>query len=46
MALKLAEHATIYFSSVVMREMLDFFLLCHEVMVDPKMNQHLEVLFL
>jgi hypothetical protein len=43
---QLAEHASIYSTSVVLREILDFFLLCHEIMADPKLKQHLEVLFL
>jgi hypothetical protein len=46
MASQLAEHATIYFSSVVLREILDCFLLFHEVMADPRLKQHPEVLFL
>jgi hypothetical protein len=46
MASQLAEHAAMYSAFIVLREILDCFLLCHEVMVDPKLNQHLEVLFL
>jgi hypothetical protein len=46
MASKLAEHAAMYSASAVLREILDCFLLCHEVMADPKLKQHLEVLFL
>jgi hypothetical protein len=46
MASQLAEHATMYFASVVLREILDCFLLCHEVMADLKLKQHPEVLFL
>jgi hypothetical protein len=45
-ASQLAEHATMYSASVVLREKLDCFLLCHEIMVDPKLKQHPEVLFL
>jgi hypothetical protein len=46
MASQLEEHAAMYYASVVLREMLDCFLLCHEFMADPKLKQHLEVLFL
>jgi hypothetical protein len=46
MASQLAEHATMYFAFVVLRAILDFFLLCHEVMADPRLKQHPEVLFL
>jgi hypothetical protein len=46
MASQLAEHATMYYASIVLREILDCFLLCHEVMVDPRPKQHLEVLSL
>jgi hypothetical protein len=42
MASQLAEHAAIYSSFVVLRAILDCFLLCHEVMTD----QHPEFLFL
>jgi hypothetical protein len=45
-ASQLAEHATMYFASAVMRAMLDCFLLSHEIMADPKLKQHPEVLFL
>jgi hypothetical protein len=45
-ASQLAEHATMYSASVVLRAMLNCSLLCHEVMVDLKLKQHLEVLFL
>jgi hypothetical protein len=43
---QLVEHAVMYFSSIVLREILDFFVLYHEIMVDPKLKQHPEVLFL
>jgi hypothetical protein len=46
MASQLAEHATMYSTSAVLREILDCFLLCHEVMVDLRLKQHPEVLFL
>jgi hypothetical protein len=46
MASQLAEHATMYFTSAMLRAILDCFLLCHEVMADPRLKQHLEVLFL
>jgi hypothetical protein len=45
-ALQLEEHASMYSSSVVLRAMLDCFLLCHEIMADPKLKQHPEVIFL
>jgi hypothetical protein len=45
MASELAEHETMYSSYVVLREVLDSFLLFHEVMVDPRLKKHLEVLF-
>jgi hypothetical protein len=43
---QLVEHAAMYSSSVVLREILDCFLLCHEVMADLKLKEHPEVLFL
>jgi hypothetical protein len=46
MASQLVKHVAMYSASAVMREILDFFLLCHEVMADPKLKQHYEVLFL
>ena len=46
MASQLEKHATMYSASVVLRVVLDYFLLCHEIMVDPKLKQHPEVLFL
>jgi hypothetical protein len=42
----LAEHATMYSASAMLGAMLDCSLLCHEVMVDPRLKQHPEVLFL
>jgi hypothetical protein len=45
-ASQLAEHATMYSSYIVLREILDCFLLCHEIMADPKLKQHPEVIFL
>jgi hypothetical protein len=42
----LAEHATMYSTSVMLGVMLDCSLLCHEIMADPRLKQHLEVLFL
>jgi hypothetical protein len=45
-ASQLAEHAAMYSASAVLREILDFFLLCHEIIADPKLKQHPEVLFL
>jgi hypothetical protein len=46
MASQLTEHATMYSSSVMLRSILDCFLLYHEIMVDPILKQHPEVLFL
>jgi hypothetical protein len=46
MASQLAEHVAMYSAFVMLREILDYFLLFHEVMVDPKLKQHPEVLFL
>ena len=46
MASKLVEHAAMYSTYVVLRAILDCFLLFHEVMADPKLKQHLEVPFL
>jgi hypothetical protein len=46
MASQLAEHAAIYSASTVLGAILGCFLLCHEVMVDPGLKQHLEVLLL
>jgi hypothetical protein len=45
-ASQLAEHATMYSASAMLREMLDFFLLYHKIIADPKMKQHPEVVFL
>jgi hypothetical protein len=45
-ASQLEEHAAMYFASIVLREVLDFFLLSHEIMADPKLKQHPKVLFL
>jgi hypothetical protein len=46
MASQLAEHATMYYASIVLREMLDCFLLYYEIMADTKLKQHPKVLFL
>ena len=46
MASQLAEHAAMYSASVVLRAMLDCFLLYHEIIADPRLKQHPEVLFL
>jgi hypothetical protein len=46
MASQLAKYAAMHSASVVLRAILDYFLLCHEVMADPKSKQHHEVLFL
>jgi hypothetical protein len=46
MASQLVEHAAMYSSSVILREMMDCFLIFHEVMDDPKMKHHPEVFFL
>jgi hypothetical protein len=42
---QLAKHAAMYSASSVLREIMDFFLIFHEVMADPKLKQHPEVLF-
>jgi hypothetical protein len=46
MASQLMEHAIMYYTFVVLREILDCFLLFHAVMVDPRLKQHPKVLFL
>jgi hypothetical protein len=46
MASQLAEHVAMCSASAVLRVILDCFLLFHEVMVDPKLKQHPEVLFM
>jgi hypothetical protein len=46
MASQLVEHARMYYASVVLRAMLDYFLLFHEIMANPKLKKHPEVLFL
>jgi hypothetical protein len=45
MASQLAEHATMYSASAMLRAMLNCSLLCHEVMADSRLKQHPEVLF-
>jgi hypothetical protein len=45
-ASQLAEHAAMYYASAVLRAMPDCFLLCHEIIADPKLKQYPEVLFL
>jgi hypothetical protein len=44
-ASQLAEHATMYSASTVLRAILDCFLLCHEIIADPKLKHHPEVFF-
>jgi hypothetical protein len=46
MASQLAEHVAMYSASAMLRAILDFFLLYHEVMADLRMKRHPEVLFL
>jgi hypothetical protein len=46
MASQLAEHAAMYSAFVVLGAILDCFLLCHEIMADLRLKQHLEVFFL
>ena len=46
MASQLAEHAAMYYGPAVLREILDCFLLYHEIMADPRLKEHPEVLFL
>jgi hypothetical protein len=43
---QLVEHTTMYFSSVMLGPMMDCFLLCHEIMADPRLKQHPEFLFM
>jgi hypothetical protein len=43
---QLAEHAAMYSAYVVLRAILDCFLLYHEVMADLRLKQHPQVLFL
>jgi hypothetical protein len=43
---QLEEHVAMYSAYVVLRTILDYFLLFHEVMTDPKLKQQPEVLFL
>jgi hypothetical protein len=45
-ASQLAEHGVMNSTFVVLRVILDLFLLCHEVMADPKLKQYPEVIFL
>jgi hypothetical protein len=45
MASQLAEQAAMDSSSTLLRAILDYFLLCHEVMADLKLKQHPKVLF-
>jgi hypothetical protein len=46
MASQLVEDATMYSVSAVLGEMLDCSILCREVMADPRLKQHPEVIFL
>jgi hypothetical protein len=46
MASQLAEHATMYYAFVVLIEILDRFLLCHEDKADPGLKQHTKVFFM
>jgi hypothetical protein len=46
MASQLADHAAIYYAFSMLREILDCFLLFHEIMADSRLKKHLEVLFL
>jgi hypothetical protein len=46
MASQMEEHVVMYYTSIVIREILDFFLLFHEVMADPRLKKHPEVVFL
>jgi hypothetical protein len=43
---QLAEHVSMYSASFVLREIMDCFLLCHEVMAEPRLKKHPEVIFL
>jgi hypothetical protein len=46
MASQLVKHGAMYSTFVMLREILDCFFLCHEVMANPKLKKHPEVLFL
>ena len=46
MASQLVEHAAMYYASIVLRAIVDFFLLFYEVMADPILKQYPKVLFL
>jgi hypothetical protein len=46
MVSQLAKHATMNYASAMLREMFDFFLLFHEIMDDPRLKHHPEVLFM
>jgi hypothetical protein len=41
---QLAEYDAMYSASIILREILDCFMIFHEVMVEPKLKQHLEIL--
>ena len=43
---QLVEKAAIYSTYAVLRATLDCFLLSHEIMADPRLKHHHEVLFL
>ena len=46
MASQLVEHDAMYYAYVMLREILDCFLLFHEVMANLRLKQHPEVIFL
>ena len=46
MASQLVKQAAIYYAYVVLRETLDYFMLSHEIMADPRLRHPPEVLFL
>jgi hypothetical protein len=46
MASQLAEYAAMYSASVVLRAILNYFLLFHEFMAKTKLKQHHELIFM
>ena len=43
---QLVKQVAIYYTFAMLRETLDFFLLRHEIMADPRLKHPLEALFL
>ena len=46
MASQLVEQAAMYYASIVLRAILDCFLLNHEIIADPRQKHPLDVIFL